>query len=336
MHDYRTRQLRNRKIVIWLLVVLVVSGLGLTAFKILHHEQAEKHNNSGLNPWEEVIDTVTTIRLDRSVVPSTSLKNMDYRHLFDDKQGVQLPTAQRLGLAQPLDDSQVDDNTKLVEVGENRWYAVDQLYHSHPYLIPEARMLLEYIGRRFNEILKEECGRDDIKPIVTSMLRTKSSVKKLRRRNGNATENSCHLYGTTFDITYSRFRTSDGDDIAADETLKAVLGKALYELRYEGLCYVKHEVRQPCFHITVKSDHYSGERASIEETYLITKNKDHWVRSKAVKRKAKQAVRQMEQTVIEVEQKVEEVEQKVEQKIEHKQAPKKKENTQQGDNYVFY
>ena len=32
------------------------------------------------------------------------------------------------------------------------------------------------------------------KIIVTSILRTKDDVAKLRTRNGNATENSCHLY----------------------------------------------------------------------------------------------------------------------------------------------
>lgn len=41
--------------------------------------------------------------------------------------------------------------------------------------------------------------------IVTSVLRTADDVKRLRRRNGNASANSAHAFGTTFDVSYRRF-----------------------------------------------------------------------------------------------------------------------------------
>ena len=45
------------------------------------------------------------------------------------------------------------------------------------------------------------------KIIVTSVMRSKADVGKLRNTNDNATQNSCHLYGTTFDICYNRYKT---------------------------------------------------------------------------------------------------------------------------------
>ena len=62
-----------------------------------------------------------------------------------------------------------------------------------------------------------------------------------------------HCYGTTVDVTYKRFQRLDDD---ADETsqakLKAVLGEVLRDLKAQGRCYVKHEVKQACFHITAR------------------------------------------------------------------------------------
>lgn len=92
--------------------------------------------------------------------------------------------------------------------------------------------------------------------IVTSVLRTKEDVRKLRTRNGNATENSCHLYGTTFDICYNRYKTIEDPDgperrPVRNDTLKWVLSEVLRDFRERGRCYIKYEVKQGCFHLTV-------------------------------------------------------------------------------------
>lgn len=66
--------------------------------------------------------------------------------------------------------------------------------------------------------------------IVTSVLRTADDVKRLRRRNGNASANSAHAFGTTFDVSYRRFcKVEDPDgrpmqDVSPD-TLKVGIGK---------------------------------------------------------------------------------------------------------------
>ena len=41
--------------------------------------------------------------------------------------------------------------------------------------------------------------------VVSSVLRTRKDIERLRTQNVNASENSCHQYGTTFDINYNKY-----------------------------------------------------------------------------------------------------------------------------------
>ena len=93
--------------------------------------------------------------------------------------------------------------------------------------------------------------------IVTSVLRTEEDVAKLRRHNGNATEKSCHLFGTTFDITYTRYKVVEDPDgphrrTVRDDSLKYILSEVLNDMRKQKRCYIKYEVKQACFHMTVR------------------------------------------------------------------------------------
>ena len=121
-----------------------------------------------------------------------------------------------------------------------------------PYLVPSARMLLDDIAILFNSKLHAKYPNADYRIIVTSLLRTEEDIKKLRRRNRNATENSCHRYGTTFDIAYQKYDKT-GNVTVSESELKHFLAQALYDLRRQERCYVKYERRQRCFHITVRS-----------------------------------------------------------------------------------
>lgn len=90
--------------------------------------------------------------------------------------------------------------------------------------------------------------------IVTSVLRTRDDVRRLRKVNGNASANSAHQYATTFDITYARFeRLSLKGEAANNMRLANILGNVLEQMRKENRCYVKYERRQRCFHITSRS-----------------------------------------------------------------------------------
>jgi len=146
---------------------------------------------------------------------------------------------------------------ELVYVGANPYYKMDEaMSRSIPYLVPRASLLLHDIGRRFLDSLAIK-GVPLHTIIVTSVLRTEEDVAKLRRINGNASEQSCHRFGTTFDISYNRFHTvspPDGPERRAvrNDSLKFILSEVLRDIRAEERCYVKYEVKQGCFHMTVR------------------------------------------------------------------------------------
>ena len=180
-----------------------------------------------------------------------------YTAAFPDTNAVQLSAAQQWGVT-PVKNREDAESRKreLVYVGSNPYYHVDPLYSSIPYLVPRAAVLLQDIGQAFFDSLYVK-GVPLHKIIVTSVLRSQDDVAKLRRRNGNATENSCHLYGTTFDICYNRYKTVEDPDGPSrrqvrSDTLKWVLSEVLRDMRENQRCYIKYEVKQGCFHMTVR------------------------------------------------------------------------------------
>ena len=179
-----------------------------------------------------------------------------FGNTFPDQQDVQIQAANRHGVA-PVQNREEAEHSKgkLVYVGSNPFFYVDKLNNSIPYLVPKASVLLQDIGRAYFDSLQIK-GIPLHKIIVTSILRTKDDVAKLRTRNGNATENSCHLYGTTFDICYNRYKQIQTKDQprrqVQNDTLKWVFSEVLRDFRNKNRCYIKYEVHQGCFHITVR------------------------------------------------------------------------------------
>ncbi len=174
----------------------------------------------------------------------------DYQREFPDSQAVQIVAANRWGV-QPVA-NRVDAELRkkeLVYMAYSPNYHVDRLSSSIPYLVPRAAVLLSDIGQSFYDSLYAK-GIPLHQLIVTSVLRSIDDVARLQRHNGNATENSCHLYGTTFDICYNRYYPI-GREVRND-TLKWVLSEVLRDKRQEQRCYIKYEVKQGCFHITVR------------------------------------------------------------------------------------
>lgn len=130
-------------------------------------------------------------------------------------------------------------------------YYLDNLTHSHPYLVPRAHCLLRDIGQAFRDSLAHR-GGGHYRIKVTSVLRTPGLVKRLRRRNRNAVDTSAHLYGTTFDISYAKFICDSITPPRTQEDLKNLLGEVVEDMRRQGRCLVKYERRQGCFHITAR------------------------------------------------------------------------------------
>lgn len=180
-----------------------------------------------------------------------------YAKAFADLNDVQLETATRIGVVSCANRDEAAHRVKeLVYVGDSPYFEVKKLSHSIPYLVPRAATLLNQIGRSFLDSLSSK-GIPFHKLIVTSVLRTEEDITRLRRRNVNASEQSCHRFGTTFDISYNHYiRVQDPDLPPQVETsgliLKQVLAEVLRDQHKLGTCHIKYEVKQPCFHITAR------------------------------------------------------------------------------------
>lgn len=181
----------------------------------------------------------------------------DYQVAFPDTNALQLTAACHWGVT-PVENRQDAErrNSQLVFIGSSPYYIIDNLTHSIPYLVPRAALLLDDLGRAFFDSLHVK-GMPLHRFVVTSVLRSQYDVERLRKSNKNATEQSCHLYGTTFDISYTRFMAVEDPEgptrrVSSNDSLKWVLAEVLRDARVGDRCYIKHEVKQPCFHITVR------------------------------------------------------------------------------------
>lgn len=197
------------------------------------------------------------LNADGSPVRNRIYSVQNFSKSFPDQNDVQLVVASRLGVKPVLDRAEAENRkAELVYVGADPYFYVDRLRSSIPYLVPQAAVLLQDIGRNFFDSLQVK-GIPLHKIIVTSVMRSREDVQKLRGHNGNAKPNSCHLYGTTFDIGYNRYITVRDPDGPArrkvrNDSLKWVLSEVLNDLRHLNRCYVKYEIHQGCFHVTVR------------------------------------------------------------------------------------
>lgn len=185
-------------------------------------------------------------------VRSISVRNIGpLGQVFNDSNFLQLDAARRLGI-EPVNDlgSAYFMKRPIVKVKSNEHYQLDSLRHSIPYLVPEAAILLDEIGKNFIDSLHRR-GGDSYKIKVTSLLRTPESVGRLRRVNVNATDSSTHQYATTFDISYVNFYCLDENRQINQGDLKNLLAEVLADLRQQGKCLVKFERKTGCFHVTV-------------------------------------------------------------------------------------
>lgn len=181
--------------------------------------------------------------------------NGNYNLTFNDLPDLHIEAAEANGVG-PLE-TRADTalyQDKLVRIPiELDIYRVDKLKHSMPFLVPKAANLLSEICINFRDSLISK-KMPLYKPIITSITRTNDDVKGLSRRNRNASDNSAHRYGTTIDIAWTRFDKVNPTDsrVLDDGRLKAILGQVLHDLHERDRCYIKHERKQSCFHITVR------------------------------------------------------------------------------------
>jgi len=182
-------------------------------------------------------------------------RTFDYKLKFNDLQLKQHAVASQIGLSRPPKDrtDAASMRKQLVQITTNENYIVDSLTHSVPYLIPSAKRELDAIGAEWADILQRN-GLPHYRFYVTSVLRTQEDVKFLQRSgNINSTTQSCHCYGTTFDLAYMRYdKVTRTHMYMHEDNLKLVLGQVLLNHQRAGKIYVKYEWKQSCFHITVR------------------------------------------------------------------------------------
>lgn len=177
-----------------------------------------------------------------------------YDEVFNDSNYIQYQSAENWGI-DPIYTVSDAYNTRrpLVKIESGEYYQLDNLTHSMPFLVPEAASLLDEIGKEFGDVLEERGGeREYNRLIVTSLLRSPYTVRKLRRVNRNAVDSSTHMFATTFDIAYNNFYYPDSLHTVNSGVLKGILAEVLLKKREEGKCWVKYEKKTPCFHITVR------------------------------------------------------------------------------------
>ena len=214
-----------------------------------------KLSSDNVSPKKET-PVVVAENIKKPVSYNRILSVPSFKETFPDSQSIQEVAARKWGVKPVANRHDAEKRKKeLVYIESNPYYHVDKMARSIPYLVPCAAILLNDIGRSFLDSLYMK-GVPFHLPIVTSVLRTKEDVVKLRGYNSNATENSCHLYGTTFDICYNRYKTVSAPDEqrrkVQNDTLKWILSEVLRDMRNNNRCYIKYEVKQGCFHITVR------------------------------------------------------------------------------------
>ena len=176
---------------------------------------------------------------------------------FPDLQETHAESARRWGVKPVRNRIEAEKRkSELVFIGSNPFYKIDPgMSSSIPYLVPRAAAVLETIARNYLDSLYVK-GIPMHKILVSSVLRTEEDVERLRRINVNASPESCHRYGTTFDIPYNRYHTVSPPDenrrAVQNDTLKWILAEVLRDARENGMCHIKYEVKQGCFHITTR------------------------------------------------------------------------------------
>ena len=226
--------------------VMVLIALCLLLFMIIGVVKCSRGGESQVQPQTEIIE-------DHMVkYPG---RTFSYKDKFNDLQSRQHAVASQIGLPRPPKDR--DDaasmKKKLREIKTTNNYIVDSLTHSVPYLIPSAARELDSIGAEWADILARN-GLPHYRFYVTSVLRTEEDIRALQRSgNINSVTQSCHCYGTTFDLAYMRYdKVTRTRDYVHEDNLKLVLGQVLLNHQRAEKIYVKYEWKQSCFHITVR------------------------------------------------------------------------------------
>jgi hypothetical protein len=137
------------------------------------------------------------------------------------------------------------------KIETNKLYGVSRLTYSLPYVNEKSADFLDLLGKRVKESF-EERGITHYRFMLTSVLRTEKDQRLLQKVNANATpKETSHYFGTTFDISQTRFMMGNSNKAKYSYRLRNILARELIRLQQEGKCFVILESRVKCFHVTV-------------------------------------------------------------------------------------
>jgi uncharacterized protein YcbK (DUF882 family) len=182
-------------------------------------------------------------------------RQKDFNRNLNDKIIDYSAAAKLRGIKPCNDDKEIKSRIgegKLVKVNSGSRYVVDRMVYSSPYLTKDTKKLLDEISERLTEKTLQE-GLQGVRIVITSMTRKTESLKRLRRYNQNASDNSPHLYGNAFDISYKRFIVRKWVLTNCDKKfLKDALGEVIWQLKEEKRCWATYEKGQSCFHVVCR------------------------------------------------------------------------------------
>lgn len=140
--------------------------------------------------------------------------------------------------------NKLSSSGKLTKVPQRGYgYRVAPLTHSHSYLVPKGKRVLDAMARDF----VKQAGQNFF--VVTSLTRTDADQARLRQSNINASSNeSSHSFGAAFDISYVRFNHSRGSNAKLEKILEGILNT----YQKQGKIYFVKEKKVSCFHIVVR------------------------------------------------------------------------------------
>jgi hypothetical protein len=141
---------------------------------------------------------------------------------------------------------------QLTRVRSGGRYKIENMEYSHPYLTQESKMVLNEIASRFRKKVRKD-GLMGSRFIITSMTRTSENIDGLGLTNINASENSPHMNGNAFDISYARFLIRKIYVTDCDKWyMKEALAEVIWQLKKEKKCWATYERKQGCFHVVAR------------------------------------------------------------------------------------
>lgn len=238
---------------LWVKVVL--AGIAIVLFVVVLRHMVSHDDETTATPQVQHKESTEQKKEEEQHLVTYPGRSIRYSEKFRDGQHKHITAAEKNGLnpGPKNREEAARMNNRLMHIYTNKYYVVDELTHSVPYLVPIAAKRLNSIGEEFSNILR----RNDLPHYrfrVTSVLRTQDDIRKLQKSgNFNSVSKSAHNYGTTFDLAYTKFDKTDiTADYMTDDNLKLVLGQVLLNQQRAGHIYVKYEYKQCCFHITVR------------------------------------------------------------------------------------